>query len=100
MRSNHSSLNTPDRLAIFDLMAQALALPQPAAEPFEQRDASPGEVTAKGSASRRGLLERFDNRFWIRPQREIESSPAKTTDVYELEARIRAFEREVPHPYY
>ncbi len=58
MRSNHSSLNTPDRLAIFDLMARALALPQPAAEPRQGRDASRGEVTAKPSASRRGLLER------------------------------------------
>jgi hypothetical protein len=58
MQCNRPSLNAPDGLGIFDLMARAFALPQPAAEQPKRRDASPGEVTAKAPASRHGLLER------------------------------------------
>jgi hypothetical protein len=45
-------------------------------------------------------LERLDHWFWRQQQRAVEAYLAKATDVYDLEARIRALERNVPHPYY
>ena len=49
---------------------------------------------------RRGFLERLDHWFWAQQQRDLEAYLAKATDVYDLEARIRAIERNTSIPYY
>jgi len=48
----------------------------------------------------RSWLERLDQWFWDRQQRDIEAYLAGSADIYDLEARQRALERNVPHPFY
>jgi hypothetical protein len=55
---------------------------------------------AKTPVHRRGLLERLEYWFWAQQQRDLEAYLAKATDVYDLEARIHAVERNKSIPYY
>jgi hypothetical protein len=100
MRSNQVPLNRLEGLGIFSLMARALALPPPESEALEHRDTRATRTPAEASPRRRGLFERLDHWLWTLRQRDIEAYLAKATDVYDLEARIRALERNVPYPYY
>jgi hypothetical protein len=105
MRPNQLTLRDPGNLGIFALMAKALSIPPRRTEVLARQgaDAAPAAADAALSGSparRRGLLERLDHWFWVQQQREREAYLAKATDVYDLEARIRALERSVPHPYY
>jgi len=92
------SVNNLDRLGIFALMAKAFTQPESASR--ERRDTRADELPAKTSVRRRGLLEHLDHWFWTRQQRDVEAYLAQATDLYDLEARMRALERKVPHPYY
>jgi hypothetical protein len=49
---------------------------------------------------RHGFLERLDRWFWAQQQRDLEAYLARSTDVYDLEARIHAIERNRSLPYY
>src|SRR5438067_944292 len=49
---------------------------------------------------RRSWLDRLDTWFWRRRQQEREAYLAESTDVFELERRIRALERQSVWPYY
>jgi len=100
MRSNELAPNKLEGLGLFALLAKAVALP-----PRNAETASSGAARASGGRSdtparRRGLFERLDDWFWRQQQRAVEAYLAKATDVYDLEARIRALERNAPHPYY
>lgn len=89
-----------DLFGVVVLVAQALSPP------------SGGDWTlgmlAKGvSNAGRGLaratrawLDRFDRWLWAVRQSEVEAYLAQATDVFDLEARIRALERDFPRPYY
>jgi hypothetical protein len=81
-------------------MAKVPKLSPPESVTRGRPDAHPNRVPAKALARRRGLFERLDHWFWRQHQHDIEAYLAKATDVYDLEARIRALERNVPHPYY
>ncbi len=99
MRSNQLSPNILDGLGIFALMARALRLPNSESETPGRRDTSANEGPGKAPVCRRSLLERLDHWFWVQQQREVEAYLAKATDVFDLEARIRALDRKGPHPY-
>jgi hypothetical protein len=75
-------------------MARALA-PAPSAP----RKAAP-LASAVGGEPHRGLFERFDAWLWDQERRSREAYLAKSTDVYDLEARIRDLERGVICRYY
>lgn len=100
MRTNQLSHNNSGGLGMFSLVAKAVARPAPEAETAERRDTLAQQATATAPSPRRGLIDRLDHWFWTRQQRDLEAYLAKATDVYDLEARIRALERRVPHPYY
>lgn len=105
MQPNELSLHDTGNLGIFALMAKALSVPPRQTEALARQgaNAAPAGAEAAPSASptrRRGLLERLDHWFWLQQQRQRDAYLAKATDVYDLEARIRALERGVPHPYY
>jgi hypothetical protein len=42
---------------------------------------------------RRGLVDRLDHWFWHQRQQSFERQLAQCNDIYELEARMRSFER-------
>ena len=100
MRTSQLSVNYPGTQGIFALLAGALTLPPPESHTPERRDDSANRGPAKVLGRPRGLLERLDHWFWRQQQRDIEAYLAKATDVCDLEARIRALERGVSHPYY
>jgi hypothetical protein len=101
MRTDPLSSNDLDILGIFGLMAKGLAPPGPKYGPRvrPEADALVAE-SAKVRPPRRGLLDRLDDWLWRQQQRSVDAYLAKSTDVYDLEARIRAMERSSPYPYY
>jgi len=99
MRTNELSLNKLRGLGIFSLIAEALALPPPGSEAIAFRDTRATQVPAEPRL-RRGFLDRLDHWFWSGHQRNVEAYLARATNVHDLEARIRALERSVPHPYF
>jgi len=82
---------SPDNdMSLFTLLASALTM-QPMG--FDS-PAHPHSVPATSrEGPRRGWLERLDHWFWTREQRATEAHLAAATDIYDLEARIRALER-------
>ena len=100
MRTDQLSMHRLDGLGIFALMAKALTRLPAKSAPVERADTRADDATANAPARRRGLGERLDHWFWTRQQREVEAYLAKATDLHDLEARIRALERNAPHPYF
>lgn len=96
MRSHSSPVDFTGVPPLFTLLANAYRFlptetaPTPAV-------ATPAPVAA---APRPGLGERISQWLWRIQQREVESYLAQSSDVFELEARIRAVERGAVHPYY
>lgn len=79
MRTNLRFFDSRDGLDIFALLAQAFTTP-----------ARPRDLHA---GPREGLLERLDRWLSQSNQRRLEAYLAKSTDLHDLEARLRAFER-------
>lgn len=100
MRAHRLSLTDPAGLGLFTVIAKALAFLPPQTGSVERRDAAVTPVPEKTPAPRRGLLERLEYWFWAQQQRDLEAYLAKSTDVYDLEARIHAVERNKSIPYY
>jgi hypothetical protein len=100
MRTHPLSINDPAGLGLFSVIAKALTFPSPQAGSSERRDAALSSVPEKTPLPRRGLLERLEYWFWAQQQRDLEAYLSKATDVYDLEARIRAVERNKSIPYY
>ena len=100
MQTQQLSMTDPAGLGLFPLLARALTIPARQADAFERRE----EVAASASQStpvrRRGFLERLDRWFWVQQQRDLEAYLSRATDVYDLEARIHAIERNKSIPYY
>ena len=96
MRANHLHLGDPGSLGIFNVMATALAsLPQ-GQDNFEHPEVTPAGL----QAPRRGLLDRLSNWAWRSEQLATEAYLAGSTDIHDLEARIRRLERRDPGRYY
>ena len=86
---------------IFTLMARGLSLQPLGPYPLEAGERRPSVPVKEALPhQRRGLLERLDHWFWRREQREVEAHLAKSTDIYDLEARIRDLERGVLYRFY
>ena len=100
MRAHRLSLTDPAGLGLFTVIAKALTFPSPQAGSFERRDAAVTPVPERAPVLRRGWLERLEYWFWAQQQRDLEAYLAKSTDVYDLEARIHAVERNKSIPYY
>jgi hypothetical protein len=100
MQTQQLPLTDPAGLGIFPLLAKALTIPARQADAFEHRGvlAAPGSQTTP--VRRRGFLERLERWFWAQQQRDLETYLARATDVYDLEARIHAIERNKSIPYY
>jgi hypothetical protein len=101
MRFNRLSSNDLDILGIFGLMAKGLAPPAPMHR-LPAREEADAWVTESAAIRppRRGLLDRLDGWLWRQQQRSLDAYLAKSTDVYDLEARIRRTETSSPYPYY
>lgn len=52
------------------------------------------------AGTRQTLLERLDTWFWRQAQKDREAYLARSADVFDLERRIKALERETPVRYY
>jgi hypothetical protein len=91
---------TLDDLGVFALMAKALTLQPLGYDPVQHGDHAPRPPAPVPTLPRRGLLERLDDWFWKHEQREREAYLAASTDIYDLEARIRNLERGVPYRCY
>jgi hypothetical protein len=100
MRTNQLSLNPLWGLGIFPRMAKAASLLPPEAGALDYQDAAAIRTPAEAPARRRGFLERLDDWYWAQYQRDVESYLARSTDVCDLEARMRALERKAVQPYY
>ena len=100
MRTNELSLKMVRRPGIFSPLAKALVRPSPETDARKRRDMRATRDTAEAPPRRQGPFERLDHWFWTRKQRDVEAYLATAADVYDLEARIRTLERNVPHPYY
>ena len=99
MRTHQLSMNNPSGLGIFPLIAKALMFPERQSDAFERRDGVAAPALATTPLRRRGFLERLEHWFWSQQQRDLEAYLAKATDVYDLEARIRAIDRSRFDPY-
>ena len=100
MRTHRLSLTDPAGLGLFPAIAKVLAFLPPQTGSVERRDAAVTAVPEKTPVPRRGWLERLEYWFWAQQQRDLEAYLAKSTDVYDLEARIHAVERNKSIPYY
>jgi uncharacterized protein DUF3563 len=82
---------------LFSLIAAALA-----PVPYEPRPGTPDTAPTpmRDATDERGLFERLDQWLWKMHQRDIEAYLARSADIYDLEARQRALNRNVPVPYY
>ena len=100
MQANGTNLEQFD---VFALMAKAMSMQPLGHEAMELRQPDervPERPAAEDAPLRRGLLERLDHWLWKHEQREVEAHLAKSTDIYDLEARIRDLERGVLYRYY
>jgi hypothetical protein len=79
-------------LRIFSLMAEAMTLRPAPGDRFERHAEIPATRSARDEAKPR-LLDRLDNWFWIQRQNAVDAYLAKSSDVHELELRIRHLER-------
>ena len=95
----HSNRIKLEQLDVFALMASALAPPRSEWR-IERQQPAPDSAAHENAPTRRGLLERLDHWFWKQEQRATEAHLAKSTDIYDLEKRIRDLERGVPYRYY
>jgi len=100
MRAHRLPLTDPAGLGIFPLIAKALMFPARQEGSFGRQDAAVTPVPEQTPVRRRGFLERLEYWFWAQQQRDLEAYLAKATDVYDLEARIHAVERNKSIPYY
>jgi len=80
-----------EQFDVFALMASAMASPPLGERQGNHRERAP--AAARDTTSRRGFFERLDRWFWEREQREIEAYLARSTDIHDLEQRIRDMER-------
>ena len=85
-----------DDLGVFALMANGFAMQPPVNDAVDKRDRGSGPSAAESEPPRRGWLDRLDRWFWEREQRAREAYLAASTDIYELEVRIRNLERGEP----
>ena len=100
MRTDQLYMNDPAGLGIFPLIAKALMFLPPQPEAFERQDVAASNVPATPPAFRRGWLDRLEHWLWKQEQRDIEAYLAKATDIYDLEARLRAIDRNGFRPYF
>jgi len=103
MRNDTLPVHDPGGLGIFDLMAKGLVPPafRPTSDDGGDRHDSPNSTKAEPAPPpRRRLLHRLERWFWARRQRDLEAYLAQSTDVHDLEARIRELERDPLHPYF
>jgi hypothetical protein len=85
-----------DDLGVFALIAKGFAMQPLANGAVDKRDRRPGPSAAESEPPRRGWLDRLDRWFWEREPRAREAYLATSTDIYELEVRIRNLERGRP----
>jgi hypothetical protein len=100
MQTAQFSVTDSARPGVFSLIAEALAFPGGQTDPCGQKEAVDTAVMAATPMRRRGFLERLDRWFWRQQQRDLEAYLARASDVYDLEARIHAIERDKSIPYY
>ena len=84
--------------AYFAILTEALSGSPSPREFRRQGDTRPANSVAAAPATfrpavRRGLVDRLDHWFWTQRQRSFERELGRCTDIYELEAKMRAFER-------
>jgi hypothetical protein len=93
----HATRANQNDLGVFALIATALAIKPMSLDPVERRHRAPDTRTSESPSTRRSLFERLDHWFWAHEQRQVEAYLAESTDVHDLEARIRDLERGVMH---
>ena len=89
-----------ESLDVFALMAKAMAMQPLGHEAMELRARPSDPPEAESEKPRRGWLDRLDHWFWKSEQRAVEAYLAGSTDIYDLEARIRSLERGTPWNHY
>jgi len=95
LRTQSILSSDPLRRVVIDL-AESLSRSLRGGDPASRRAA----LGAATRSPRRGWLARLEQGVWRRRQRDVESHAAKSTDVFDLEARIRNVDRTIPSRYY
>ena len=91
-----TSMDKERKIDIFSVLANALLYPLTDFRSGRRRD--DGATETAGTRRKRGLFTRFEH--WVNTvrQRDIEAYLAQATDIYDLEARLRAMERNKSYP--
>ena len=84
---------------IFALLANALLHPLSERSADRRRDQGAAESTVAATPRKRGFFVRLEHWLTATRQRDVEAYLAKATDVYDLEARMRALERSKSYPF-
>ncbi len=100
MRTNPLSLHRVPGHALFRPEVGTPSFLPSAGAALARTDADPAQGAAEAPERRRGWLARLDD--WCRAQqrRDVEAYLAQSTDVCDLEARMRTLDRSAFHPYY
>jgi len=96
MSKTCTSLDKEQEIDVFSVLANALLCPLTDFRSGRRRD--DGVTEPAGARRKRGLFARFEH--WVNTvrQRDIEAYLAQATDIYDLEARLRAMERNQSYP--
>ena len=85
------------------LLAEALGTgrkPQGDARRAGSRNQATGQALKPAETPRAGLLDRLDGWFWRQEQKQREAYLAQASDIFELERRMEALDREGVWRYY
>ena len=101
MHTQRLPIHDPGGLGIFALMAQVLMAPYSPPNLYgEEKTIDDRPKPAPVTAPKRGLLDRLEQWFWVQRQRDLEAYLAQSSDIHDLERRMRYVERNGVRPYY
>jgi hypothetical protein len=100
MQTNRLPLTKFGGLGIFSPMTKAIS-PAPAqSAALERRETGATRTRADASPCWYGPFERIAHRLRTRQRGDLDACPAGAADACDVAPRIRALDRNVPHPYY
>jgi len=101
MHTQRLPIHDPGGLGILALMAQVLMAPySPPALYGEEVTIDDRPEAAPVTAPKQSLLDRIEQWFWVQRQRDLEAYLAQSSDIHDLERRMRYVERNGVRPYY
>jgi hypothetical protein len=91
MRTNDPPLYDKSLTGILARLTHGIL--QDASERAQKDSAAPASACAKTASKRRGWLDSLDTWFWKQEMKSREAFLAKSSDIFDLEQRMRRLER-------